>query len=240
MQSPNLSSLTGPAVDVWLARLDLSVEPSAGDLGALSTDELHRAARMAVTPRRRFVGARTVLRKLIAAYLSEEAKNVEFSYTDKGKPRLGTRHAQHGLHFSVSHSQNRALFAFGRSPLGVDLERIRPLRNLEKLAGRYLSAHEYRTLNQLPASVRSRAFFACWTRKEAYVKAIGTGIGLPLRSFRVTLTPGLEPAVLRESGQRDPDWTLCHLEPEVGVVGALAVRHPTCSLRCWDLGGLER
>ena len=235
MPSPGVSSLTGHAVDVWFIRLDVSRQPSKHDLRTLSADESQRAAGMAATPRRRFVAARALLRNLLASYLSTEAKSIEFSYAERGKPRLAGRHSDHGMHFNVSHSQHRALFAFGRAPLGVDLETIRPLRDMDGLAGRFLSHGECKTLNELPVPLRRRAFFACWTRKEAYVKAVGTGIGLPLRSFDVTLSPGSVPALLGENGERDPNWTLLHLEPEEGVVAALAVGRPKCSVRCWRL-----
>ena len=227
-------------VDVWFGRLDLTVEPSMEDLAVLSKDESLRAAGMAATPRRRFVAARSLLRSLLAAYLSAEADSIEISYEARGKPRLGGRHADHDLHFNVSHSQSRALLAFGRSPLGVDLEAIRPVRDMEELANRFLSERESRTLNLLPAPVRRRAFFACWTRKEAYVKAIGTGLGLQLRSFSVTLAPGLEPALIKENDEPDPNWTLRHLEPEAGVVGALAIQQRKCSLRCWRIDRQSR
>lgn len=233
--NPRPSSLTGSAVEVWFAPLDLSAEPSMDDLCTLSNEESRRAEGMAAIPRRQFIAARTLLRSLLGSYLSAEPGSIEIVYNATGKPRLGNTHADHGLHFNVSHSQNRALLAFGRSPLGIDLETIRPLRNMERLASRFLSDQESQALSDLPAPVRSRAFFACWTRKEAYVKAIGTGIGLPLKSFSVTLAPGLEPALLKERRGRDPDWTLRHLEPEDGVVGALAIQQRECLLRCWRI-----
>lgn len=233
-------SLSANAVDVWLARLDLDRDLSPRRLAVLSTEERQRAVGMATEPRRRFLAARSVLRALIASYLATEPGRLEFSCSGKGKPRLAGPYTGQRLHFNLSHSGDRALFAFGRSPLGVDVERVRPLRDPQGLARRVLATTERRELEAMPAPARHQAFFAWWTLKEAYVKAVGTGIGLPLRSIAVTMAPGSEPVLLRKRGQRDPDWTLACLEPQDGLAGALAIRQPHCSLRCWLLRSPDR
>ena len=221
-------------VDVWFATLDLTRDDSAS-ASALSRDETLRAGRMAAIPRRRFVASRALLRRLLAAYLSCGAAEVGLSYGSNGKPVLAPTGRSNGLHFNLSHAGHRALFAFSRNPVGVDVEAIRPLRDLNALSARFFSERERRTLAELPAESRQRAFFACWTRKEACVKAMGTGIANRLDSFAVSFDPRSEPAVLGPDGTPDPDWTVRHLEPERDVVGALAANQPECSLRCWQV-----
>ena len=216
-------------------RLDLSREPSDRDLQALPQSEAERAASMGEEPRRRFVAARSQLRSLLAAYLSTEPASIRLSYGAQGKPGLGGMHAASGIHFNLSHTGRRALFAVGRSPVGVDLETVRPLGDIDRLARRVLSVRERRELRKLPATARNRAFLACWTRKEAYAKAVGEGIVRTFRWFAVTLKPESEPALLREDGTRDPGWTFLHVEPEAGIVGALAIRQTHCSPSFWQL-----
>ena len=228
-------SLREDEVDVWFARLDLSREPSDRDLQALPRSEAERAASMGEEPRRRFVAARSQLRRLLAAYLAAEPAGIGFSYGGQGKPRLGGAHAASGIHFNLSHTGRRALVAVARSPVGVDLETVRPLGDTDRLARRILSDRERRDLGKLPATARNSAFLACWTRKEAYAKAVGEGIVRTFRRFAVTLKPESEPALLREDGTPDPGWTILHVEPEAGVVGALAVRRADCSPRFWLL-----
>ncbi len=230
------SELSGESqVDIWYAALDLDQEPSLEALSTLSRDERKRASGMAHVPKRRFIASRVLLRHLLASYLSTEADAIELTYDTNGKPSLAVTDRARELHFNLSHSGHRALFAFGPFAIGVDLEAIRPLRDPDALAGRFFSAHERRALARLPEGSRQRSFFACWTRKEACVKALGTGIANSLPGFSVTLDPASEPARLGESGEPDRDWTLYHLEPENGVIGAVAANQPECELRCWSI-----
>lgn len=223
-------------IDVWFATLDLTQDaPSA--LAVLSRDETERAARMAPVPQRRFVGSRALLRHLLGGYLSCEPGAVRLAYGGSGKPRLAPAHRASGLHFSLSHAGRRALFAFSPFPVGVDLESVRPLRDLEALAARVFSERERRAFSELPPEARQRAFFAGWTRKEACVKALGTGIANSLQRFAVRLDPSAEPALLGAGGEPDRGWTLRHLEPERDVIGAVAAKRSECSLRCWRLVG---
>ncbi len=188
---------------------------------------------MAPTPRRRFVAARALLRQLLASYLGSEAGTVAFSYGTHGKPRLAGRAG--GLHFNLSHAGSRALFAFGGNRVGVDLEVIRPLRDPDAVAKRFFSERETQMLAALHPSTRQRAFFACWTRKEAYVKALGTGIANTLPGFSVVIDPSSEPALQEVNGEPDPNWTFHHLEPQAGLMGAVAANQRECELRCWSL-----
>ena len=201
----------------------------------LSHDESARATSMAAESRRRFMASRVLLRRLITAYLGGEPREIEFSYGPSGKPALGGRHAGHPLHFNLSHSRDRVLIAIARTPVGIDLETSRRLDDFEALARRFFSESEVRALARIPAAHRLDAFFACWTRKEAYLKAIGHGISKGLKTVEVAFSPGLEPAVLSSDGRPDAHCSMHHLDPAPGLVGALAVRDGAQTLNCWSV-----
>ena len=139
----------------------------------------------------------------------------------------------------MSHSHGLALYAVTyERDIGIDVEHIRPDLAGLKIAERFFSPREASTLREVPANLRQQAFFNCWTRKEAYLKAIGEGITLRLDQFEVSITPG-EPATLRRI-KGDPKgashWSLKALDPGPGCVGALAVKGHGRTLRCskWE------
>ncbi|HXT39247.1 MAG TPA: 4'-phosphopantetheinyl transferase superfamily protein, partial [Candidatus Angelobacter sp.] len=142
------------------------------------------------------------------------------------------------IHFNLSHSDGLALFAFARShALGVDVERVRPIPEMDQVTARFFSARENAMLNALPAEQRIEAFFNCWTRKEAYLKATGEGIADALPRIEVTLAPG-EPVQLLNVGgdlQAASHWSLRPLLPATGFVGAVAARARGLKPVCWRL-----
>jgi 4'-phosphopantetheinyl transferase len=225
-------------VHVWRAHIDVGGEHLAGFWSTLSEDERARAFRFHFeTDRRRFVAARGFLRAILARYLKCAAGQLRFTYGANGKPALpATTAAAFALQFNLSHSDALALYAVasGRE-VGVDVERIRHDVAAEDIAGRFFSPREAACLRALPASARVEAFFNGWTRKEAYIKAKGTGLSLPLDSFDVSLPPGVQPALLRTS----PDaaeadrWSLHALRPGAGFTAALVVAGRDAAVRCW-------
>jgi 4'-phosphopantetheinyl transferase len=137
----------------------------------------------------------------------------------------------------VSHSQELGLYAITRNRrIGVDLEYIRTDFACEQVAERFFSSREKTTLCTFPTKMKHEAFFTCWTRKEAYIKARGEGLSLPLNQFDVSMTPG-EPALL-ENTRGDPQeasrWSLQELRPRTGYMAALAVEGHDWRLRCWN------
>ena len=201
----------------------------------LSPDESARAMSMVAAQRRRFMASRILLRRLLAAYLGNEPQEIEFSYGSGGKPSLARVPPASPLHFNLSHSRDRVLIAIARTPVGIDLESPRRLGDFEGLARRFFSPGEVRALARIPASQRRDAFFACWTRKEAYLKLIGRGIASGLKTVEVAFSPGLEPGVLALDGSPHEQCSLHHLEPEPGLVGALAVQGSAEALNCWSV-----
>ena len=221
-------------VDVWSVPLERLADRINTLQSVLSPDERERADRFYFErDRRRFVGVRAVLRVLLGAYLQVDARDLTFSYGPQGKPAL-TGRFRDGLSFNVSHSHELALLAVGPGiDIGVDVEAVRPMNDIDDIAARFFSPREADQLRSLPASVRTEAFFACWTRKEAYLKALGSGLARPLDGFDVTFAPG-EPATLAVHGDHGETarWCVEALSPADGYAAAL-VTEGGATTRCW-------
>ncbi|HEX4952883.1 MAG TPA: 4'-phosphopantetheinyl transferase superfamily protein [Thermoanaerobaculia bacterium] len=214
-------------IHVWTARLDPPEQEVAAARRLLDADELIRADRFRFeVHRRRFTVGRAFQRTILGAYLGRPPASLVYLYGPKGKPSLAPGHGDGILDFNLSNTEEMALLGVtaGRE-LGVDIEQVRALSDLEALAERFFSAAESRVLLALPDADRPIGFFNCWTRKEAYLKAIGDGLSAPLDAFDVTLVPG-EPArmiALEGSPERAAAWQLFHLEPATGYLGAVAI-----------------
>ena len=177
--------------------LDLR-EPAVQHLWQLlAPDEQARAERFIFhKDRTHFVVARGLLRVLLGRYLQRHPQHLHFCYGPHGKPELAPDMGDDTLCFNVSHAHGLALYAVTRQrDLGVDVEHVRPGFAEEHIAERFFSPREVAVLRALPVALQSTAFFACWTRKEAFIKARGDGLSLPLDQFDVAFAPG-EPAAL--------------------------------------------
>ncbi len=218
---------------VWRAHLNCDEAVLHRLEATLTSDEKARASCFHF-PRDRnsFVAARGVLRELLGRYLGRAPANLEFDYGPQGKPSLRAEFHERLVQFNVSHSHSLALFAFavGRN-LGVDVELIRPEFAADEIAERYFSPREVMELRGLPPSLRVEAFFLCWTRKEAYIKARGEGLHIPLASFHVSLTPG-QPERLESADSLH--WSLHSLRPDPRYVGALVGEGRGWRFRQWD------
>lgn len=231
------ASITPPpreAVFVWRVPLDPPEAAVTAGRRLLAHEEHVRADRFRFDRhRRRFVVGRAALRVLLGALTGTRPEALAFATGEKGKPALPG-----GPQFNLSNSHELALIAVTpEEPLGVDLEHLRPLPDAERIAEGYFSASERDTLRTVPAGrPKETAFFRCWTRKEAYIKAIGDGLSMPLDRFDVTLDEAEPCRFLSMDGDERParDWSLFHLEPGDGYVGALALRG-----RHWQLRGFD-
>ncbi|MDE0344075.1 MAG: 4'-phosphopantetheinyl transferase superfamily protein [Deltaproteobacteria bacterium] len=230
--------LTHDAVHVWRTAVEVAPARLARFRDVLAPDERARAARFLYEEdRRRYTVARGVLRTLLGRYLGMDPASFEFRYGAHGKPSLGETPVGRDVRFNLSHSYGLALHAFtvGRE-VGVDVERIRPSTDVTGVARHSFSPAEVDALMDLPAGRRREAFFNCWTRKEAFIKAHGEGIALGLSRFDVTLRPG-EPAELLRF-DNDPAkaarWSMCALDVSEGYKAALAVEGEGWQLRCWE------
>lgn len=207
----------GPGVvavwNVWLGRTPDDELARA----VLSGDELDRASRFVFdVDRNRYLAGRLALRHLLGRYLDRDPSDVHFAYSSCGKPELPGE----TLRFNVAHSDDLAIIALTKQHrLGVDVERIRDLEDVDGLASTVFSPHELDVFGALPDSSKRRGFFNCWTRKEAFVKAVGDGLTHPLDVFDVTPWPG------------DAAWSLFDVTPMDGWVGAVAVECPDAALK---------
>jgi 4'-phosphopantetheinyl transferase len=235
---PESLELPADEVHVWRAPLDVAPSRLPGLQGALSDDERQRAARFLLQRHRdRFIVARAALRDVLARYLGVRPEELAFRYARHGKPSLETEAGSHWLRFNLTHSHDLALVALARDrELGVDVEHLHRQVEAERIAERFFSPREAAVLLDLPAGMRHEAFFACWTRKEAYVKAQGGGLTIPLDRFHVSLAPG-EPAALLATDDAPEEaarWSMRTLDPGPGYTGALAVEGGDWRLQCWE------
>lgn len=194
-------------IHVWQSCLVVDSSSQSLLRSHLSEDENERAARFKFDrDRDRFITARGTLRALLARYLRKQPRDLQFLLGRAGKPALAPESAGGTLSFNLSHSQDVAVFAFGwNRNIGVDVERVRPDVGYEDIAHHHFSGREIQSLAALPPQQRVEAFFLCWTRKEAYIKAGGSGLQVPLDSFDVSLEPGTPARLL---GGVDSSWRI--------------------------------
>jgi 4'-phosphopantetheinyl transferase len=228
--------LKADEVHVWQAFLDADPAEVERFFGHLSPVERDRAARF-LSPKdgNRFTVCRGILREFLGGYLHRPASDVCLEAGARGKPALRAEAGMPDLRFNLSNSQGVAVYAFalGRE-VGIDIEKIRPEAASQGIEDRYFSVCERQELRNLPERLRPQGFFLCWTRKEAYVKARGDGLNLPLDSFDVSLTPG-EPAVL--NSQDRERWSIYSLQPWADFVGALVVEGGKIPLKLLGVPG---
>ncbi len=238
--SPRPAALALSSNDIHVWRASLDQQPSRFNLLAqtLSADEKIRAERFYFEQdRKRFIVGRGLLRNILGRYLGIEPGQLRFCYGPGGKPALAETHSDSTLRFNLSHSQGLALYAISRvREIGIDLEHIRPICEAEQIAERFFSDREKAVFRALPSSQKQAAFFNCWTRKEAYLKAIGDGLALPLEQLDVSLSPGEPARLLNIKGDRcaATHWSLQELSPAPGYVAALAVEGHGWRLTRWQ------
>jgi len=217
--------LSGGEVHLWIVRLEASEKNFARATAMLASDEIERADRFRFDRHRRaYVLGRAALRALLGGYVGLDPAAVAFTYGPQGKPALAD--AKCSVRFNASNSGRLAAFAFmDACEIGVDVEQHRALHDLEAIARRFFSPDEAAELLALPAADHDGAFFNCWTRKEAYIKALGGGLSIPLDSFRVTLGPGDAARMVTIEGGAEAAraWTVHAFDPGLAdYKGAIA------------------
>ena len=225
-ESPSSPELSRSDVDVWCVWLDQLVEITSAS-SVLSPDELRRASRFLYERDRiHFVRCRSALRCLLSRYLRIPAAEIRFDYQPDGKPELVAWKSPGALRFNVSHSGALALIAVTTNHrIGVDIEKIRADVDTTTLADRFFSAREQAGLRALPDPLRVPAFFACWTRKESFLKGTGRGLSFPLEDFSVTTHPDFNPALEEIQGDTEAgkQWSLADLSVFDGYRATVAV-----------------
>ena len=214
-------------VHVWLIPLDTPGESEPVAYHMLSADEMARADRFRFErDRKRFTMARAAMRAILARYVGTDPRRVAFDCGEHGKPELVTVPNASELKFNFSHSSGLALLGVTRRvPLGIDIEAVRGDFAAEEIAHSFFSADEVRRLLELPEGQRTEAFFCCWTMKEAYVKALGQGLAIPLDSFSVAFQLNNPAALLRAETDANGvnRWTFYDIRVHPAYKAALVV-----------------
>jgi 4'-phosphopantetheinyl transferase len=203
-------------VHVWVASIDEMSCRGSPLQETLSQEESKRAGRFHFEQDRvRYVTGLAVLRSILGSYLRTDAKRIAFGREKKSKPVLAGTFARGGIQFNMSRSKGLALYAFARNrSLGVDVEKIEPVPEMDRIVSLFFAPREIQDYTGLPVAARPDAFFRCWARKEAFLKATGDGLFRPLNSFSVTLLPGEPPRITdREVTGSQRQSGLCWTSP---------------------------
>ena len=220
--SPKNIDLSPTDIHVWKANMDIELSLQNKFWLTLSEDEKIRANRFRFPHLRvRYIAARGILRHLLAKYLSVSAESIRFEYGEQGKPFLSDFPT---FKFNISHSHDHVVFAFAQDmTLGIDVEFINPKIDCEVIAPRFFSKNEAATLLALPPADRPPVFFNCWTRKEAFIKAKGGGLSIPLDQFEVTLLADDTPQLLAIDWAPNEvkSWSIFSFSVNEEFVGAL-------------------
>ena len=228
-------SLAAGEIHVWAFSLEVSQSFLSELFATLSASERERASRFRFdVHRNRFIAGRGFLRTALSRYLDGRPLQIEFQYGPHGKPELAGYFASTGLRFNLAHSEDLALLAVGKGDaIGVDVERIRPVLDMDQLVERFFSPTENARFQALTKDERPAAFFNLWTRKEAWLKATGEGIGYSLKQVEVSFLPAEPARLIRIEGRGDEAirWRLENLRPASGFTGALVCAAGTTAMR---------
>ena len=212
------------AIEIVVAGLALEPAAVRASASLLSAAERERARRFAFgRDARRFIVGRGRLRQLLGARLGVRPESVQLIYGARGKPALANS-GRNSLRFNLSHRDDLAVYALSWGcEVGIDVEAIRPLPDADAVAARFFSRPEHAAYRALDPRDRLLGFFQCWTRKEAFIKALGEGLSHPLDSFDVSLAPGAPAELLRVEPVRGDDrgWRLASFSPAPGFVAAV-------------------
>lgn len=223
-------------IHVWRASLDQPLSRFHRLRQTLSMDERMRAERFHFEQdRKRFIVGRGILRTILGRYLNVEPDRLQFCYGKNGKPMLADTFSKMTIFFNMSDSGRLALYAFSRDgEIGVDIEKICDNPERDQIADQFFSVRESAVFRALPETMKKEAFFNCWTRKEAFIKAIGDGFSRPLDKFDVSLVPGEPARLLRIVGDSKGAyrWSIQELESASGYAAALAIEGRIKQLNC--------
>jgi len=224
---PAFSSLGDQDIHLWHADPHEQAVQLDQLQNLLSADELDRMRRFRFErDRHEFLFARSMLRTLLGAYLEIAGHSVRFAYADHGKPALAPPQSKTGLQFNLSHTSGAVLLAVSlHRSIGADIERVREDFEVEEIAARFFSQAEKRALLSLPPDQRHEAFFRCWTRKEALLKAKGDGLSFPLDQFDVSIAADEKRAALstRPDSGEAARWQIFPVSARNGYAAAIAM-----------------
>jgi 4'-phosphopantetheinyl transferase len=230
--------ISNQEVHIWRIFIDIDSPIIKTYLPILSIDEQEKANRFCfLNDRNRFITVRSILRRIIGYYIGKSPRELKFNFNQYGKPFLSQNSSTNAIKFNVSHSHEIALIAVNQDfDIGVDVEYIHTNFDFEGIVERFFSVNEKNVWRSLPNYQKVEAFFNCWTRKEAFIKAKGKGLSLPLNEFDVSFKPG-EPASLLNTAwdkKEVDDWSVEEIKPAYGYVGALAVEASNLEVKFWQ------
>jgi 4'-phosphopantetheinyl transferase len=233
----DMLTLKPDEIHLWRAFLDLDESYLEALRQTLSGDEIERANRFHFQrDREHYIAGRGLLRVVLARYLETDAAQIRFCQKTHGKPALARECFEQSLCFNVSHSHGLALFAVARDRhIGIDVEHVRPRLADEHIIEQFFSQREIAALRSLPSHMQTEAFFSCWTRKEAYLKARGIGLALKMDQFDVpvhSVTPGSLAGAVQSHDGDGSRWAIWHLAPAPNYIGAVAAEDSACELKC--------
>ena len=211
-------------IHIYQSSLDTPLISSDSLKKLLSQDEIDRAQRFKFEKlRTHFITGRGILRIILGNYLNQTPESIKFSYADKGKPFI----KDSSLKFNLAHSGGRVVYAFTEeNEVGIDLEIIKEMKDASEIAKHYFSRSEIEDLEKVGEDNINKAFFNCWTSKEAFIKTIGDGLSYPLANFSVTLKPGEKPKILWIKDKTDEvnHWSLFRINTEENYISTLAIK----------------
>lgn len=240
-QHPKKLILKDNEVHVWCSSLVLNSKILNKLRLTLSADELERANRFHFQrDRHSFIAGRGILRSILADYHQNKPREIEFTYNTRGKPSIVNIPGGLGINFNLSHSHGLAVYAITRRRgIGIDIERLRSNLSFEKIAKRFFTTAEFEKLSSLAHEEFMEGFFKLWTQKEAYIKAKGKGLSIPLNQFAATIKRD-QTVRIKEIGinsDKECSWSFHTLTPAPGYVGALAVEGKNIRIKYWMWSG---
>ena len=239
-QPPKNLAISSQEIHVWRANLDLASEQIADLTQTLSPDEIDRANRFRFPiHKNRFIAARGRLRQILGRYLQIAPQEVEFAYSDRGKPFL----KQQQLQFNVSHTEDIALYAFTpQQVIGIDLEYLGKETEYKQIAQRFFTPAEAELINNAKPPDCKRLFYHLWTVKEAYLKAIGSGLvggldnlevevaNLNCRDLELQNSPEIKIVKIDDPSVKEEDWSCHNLVMPSQFIATLVVKSDRQSL----------
>ena len=236
-------ALESGKIHIWRASLRLEPSTLQSFLHTLSEEEKKRADKFHFEKDRvNFIAARGLLRNILSRYLDTPADRLAFSSNTYGKPHLANEQRPNLIKFNMSHSGDLALYAIARAlEVGIDIEQWREHIAEEDIAERFFSSDEVTALRSLPKHLQKEAFFNCWAGKEAYIKARGKGLSIPLKAFTVSLAPGESASLVFEKDRSldSTSWSIRSLDAGPGYSAALVVKGSNALIKCWQWKNLS-
>ena len=221
---PDKLVLADNETHVWRAKLDLSADEITELTKILAEDEQVKANRFRFPEhQRRYIAARGILRKLISSYSNISADSVQFDYNSHGKPKITEFLNNQNLQFNVSHSEELALYGITRDRrIGIDLEYLREMNDVVQIAQRFFAPRESAVIASLHGDEQKRVFFQFWTAKEAYLKAIGSGLAGGLDKVEISLEKQAVTLLsVSETSENAANWSLDRFIPDLNYVATV-------------------